>query len=531
MSYQGVLAENDGTPFQGDREMTFRLYNAITGGTELWMETQMVSFDGGLFNVSLGSVTNLDLAFDQPYFLGITVEAGDELSPRTAMEAAPYSMNAAKKYALDSRDGNTENMVYAANNKRVGINIQSPLVTLDVRAPGDSIASMFLRAEEWNSEGDYSQIFFGDGNHYIRGEFAKGTTIHDVDQITLTGNSVVIPTSLGIRTNGERPTSRLHVSGANSEFRVHPDFGGTATSLVGTFNAYNTVGALVRFTSEQAPNGKYYDIGTNDSGNFVVQTQGSRSLLVEPGAITLPDDGDIFGLDKVVGFNDLRFYATDDDRPDMIMRESGAVGIGPGWIPNARLSVIGDDETSSDFLFATRAPGNNDVFTISKAGNIRVSGNFTVTNGAKNFALDHPLDPANMTLYHNAVESPGYVTYYNGTVKMDANGAGWVELPDYFEALNNDFHYQLTCVGGFAQVYIGEEIKDNRFRIEGGKPGMKVSWQVTASRADAWAQDHPYEVEVEKTGHEKGKFYYPEGYGGTQADRINSGELKMSTDQ
>ena len=42
---------------------------------------------------------------------------------------------------------------------------------------------------------------------------------------------------------------------------------------------------------------------------------------------------------------------------------------------------------------------------------------------------------------------------------------------------------------------------------------MKVSWQVSARRDDPWAHDHPYKAEEDKEPQDKGKYYYPEGYG------------------
>ncbi len=62
-----------------------------------------------------------------------------------------------------------------------------------------------------------------------------------------------------------------------------------------------------------------------------------------------------------------------------------------------------------------------------------------------------------------------------------------------------DFRYQLTCVGGYAPVYVAEEIQGNRFKIAGGKPGLKVSWQVSGVRHDTYARNHPLQVEVSKT--------------------------------
>ena len=102
---------------------------------------------------------------------------------------------------------------------------------------------------------------------------------------------------------------------------------------------------------------------------------------------------------------------------------------------------------------------------------------------------------------------------YNGNIVLDEKGEAWVELPPYFDALNKDFRYQLTCIGGFAQVYIAEEISENRFKIAGGMAGLKVSWLVTGVRQDPYAEQHPVKVEEEKSVADRGKFLQPEAYG------------------
>ncbi len=68
---------------------------------------------------------------------------------------------------------------------------------------------------------------------------------------------------------------------------------------------------------------------------------------------------------------------------------------------------------------------------------------------------------------------------YVGNVETDDKGGAVVTLPDYFDALNQDFTYQLTSIGQFAQATISEEIHENRFSIKTDKPNIKVSWQVT----------------------------------------------------
>ncbi len=147
------------------------------------------------------------------------------------------------------------------------------------------------------------------------------------------------------------------------------------------------------------------------------------------------------------------------------------------------------------------------------SGNVQVAGNLSVT-GAKSFVIDHPLDPANKYLYHAAVEAPDMMNLYTGIVALDKKGTAWVELPSYFEALNKDFRYTLTAVGAPGpNLYIVQEIKGNRFRIAGGTGGMKVSWMVTGTRNDPYAQAHPMKAEVAKSSAERGTYLYPEGYG------------------
>lgn len=153
------------------------------------------------------------------------------------------------------------------------------------------------------------------------------------------------------------------------------------------------------------------------------------------------------------------------------------------------------------------------------AGDVSVLG--TLSKFAGSFKIDHPLDPANKYLYHSFVESPDMKNIYDGVVTLDTNGKAIVELPDWFAALNGDFRYQLTCVGGFAPVYIAEEIADNRFTIAGGIPGLKVSWQVTGIRQDPYAEQHRIPVEEDKPLEERGTYLYPEGYGQPATMRPN----------
>ena len=109
------------------------------------------------------------------------------------------------------------------------------------------------------------------------------------------------------------------------------------------------------------------------------------------------------------------------------------------------------------------------------------------------------MDPENQYLLHSFVESSERKNFYDGIVMLDAKGEAVVVLPEWFEVINQDFRYQLTCIVDHAPVYIRREIHNHRFTISGGKPDMKVSWAVTGIRKDVWAQAHPMEVSVKKS--------------------------------
>jgi hypothetical protein len=145
-------------------------------------------------------------------------------------------------------------------------------------------------------------------------------------------------------------------------------------------------------------------------------------------------------------------------------------------------------------------------------GDVAVNGNLSKTTGS--FKIDHPLDPANKYLYHSFVESPDMMNIYNGNAVLDKRGRAWIELPEWFESLDREFRYQLTAIGAPGlNLYIAQKIEGNRFRIAGGKPGMKVSWQVTGVRQDPYAEAHRIKVEEDKPSYERGFYLHPEEYG------------------
>lgn len=118
---------------------------------------------------------------------------------------------------------------------------------------------------------------------------------------------------------------------------------------------------------------------------------------------------------------------------------------------------------------------NSDQTTRNAAGNflgdVEIFGNLSKSGGS--FKIDHPLDPANKYLSHSFVESPDMKNMYDGSIVTDRTGIAVVTLPDWFEALNRDFRYQLTVIGQFAQAIIAREVINNQFIIRTDKPSVK----------------------------------------------------------
>jgi hypothetical protein len=174
-----------------------------------------------------------------------------------------------------------------------------------------------------------------------------------------------------------------------------------------------------------------------------------------------------------------------------------------------------------------------EMFRVDSSGNGYFAGNLNVkgmlSKGSGSFKIDHPLDPASKYLSHSFVESPDMMNVYNGNIMTDNHGIATVVLPDYFEALNRDFRYQLTVIGQFAQAIVKQEIKNNRFIIKTNKPSVKVSWQVTGIRHDAYADANRIPVEEEKPPREQGHYLHPELFGASEQQAIGAGLPTPST--
>lgn len=253
-------------------------------------------------------------------------------------------------------------------------------------------------------------------------------------------------------------------------------------------------------------------------GAAVVIQQNALGSGLESAILRGTNDADAV-VGSTVGFGSAGSFLVSNPLSESAALFASHDGSGPGLSAENlddghAISATKSGSSGHAGLFHTTTAGNPDATVkiihadpaaaaLDVDGNVFFSGDLTaddilaatITAGAKAFRIDHPLDPKNKYLKHISIETDEMMNLYTGNVILDKKGKAVVQLPEWFEALNCDFRYHLTCVGKHGRVYISKEINNGEFEIAGGKKGMKVSWQITGTRHDQFAKNNPLEVE------------------------------------
>ena len=109
LNFQGILLDDDGgTVRDSTYDITFRIFDAASGGAELWSETQTLPTENGLFNTFLGKDTPVPgSVFDEPTrWLEIELVGVGAYSPRNPIGSVAYA------YRVESVNGATGGSIY-----------------------------------------------------------------------------------------------------------------------------------------------------------------------------------------------------------------------------------------------------------------------------------------------------------------------------------------------------------------------------------------------------------------------------------
>jgi microcystin-dependent protein len=94
INFQGRFIDN-GSPKIGTDKITFKIYNVKDGGSALWTEEDNVSFEAGVFSISLGTISPLDINFNQDLWVEMMITSSSTtLSPRQRLNSVPYAFYA-----------------------------------------------------------------------------------------------------------------------------------------------------------------------------------------------------------------------------------------------------------------------------------------------------------------------------------------------------------------------------------------------------------------------------------------------------
>ena len=90
LNLQGKLTDSSDSALTGTYNMTFKIYDVVTGGTELWVSANnsVTTDSDGVYNFIL---TGVNLTFDIEYYLGVKVANDAEMTPRINLTSSPYA--------------------------------------------------------------------------------------------------------------------------------------------------------------------------------------------------------------------------------------------------------------------------------------------------------------------------------------------------------------------------------------------------------------------------------------------------------
>ncbi|HEC79576.1 MAG TPA: hypothetical protein ENI34_10650 [candidate division WOR-3 bacterium] len=525
LNYQGYLTDTLQIPIDDTLDMIFRIYDASTGGNELWNETQTgVIIERGVFSVILGSVN----AIPDSVFTGGTdrwlelVVDGDTLSPRTRIVSVGYAYTATysdtAEYARNaSADndwvrGTPDSVLFTANylgiarggagNVLYGDSAHTHVnlgVACTTGVSGQNYCYATIGGGYRNVASGYYSTVDGGVWNTARDSF---TTIGG--GYSNTANNSYTTVSGGFRNIADSSNATVGGGYFNTASGFSATVGGGYGNTAG--GNYATVSGGVNNTTMDTLATIAGGVNNKIRANFATIGGGKSNFVY--GIYGIVAGGYIDTIKAsyggiLSGYNNLAGDSLIDTAAvvvggwnNSVTAKYTFVGGGKNNTASGHSATVagGEADTSAaPYSFATNyhtfvdsSDTNSAAFTTSHttaSNQVRAA---AFSTGTLVFTMDHPSDPMNKILNQYAVGSDEVILFYRGVVTIGSDGKTVVNLPDYFDKINKNPMIQLTGVGS-SDIYVAEDVAGNRFVI-GGKPGTKVYWTVTAERKDVHAR-------------------------------------------
>ena len=389
--------------------MTIKLYEDVTGGTPVFTEViGSAAVQNGVFSIEIGatsaSSSDLDqVPFNTTYYVGVTVESGTEMTPRTKLTVSPYSM---AMYGSSNIVPNTGN---------VGLGTLSPQAVVHIKDVENNSGEDLLLIED-NSGGDQIRV---------------------EDDGTLTLPTIGSKVGIGTAT----PSAMLDISSAGSsdDFVVIKDGSNNQKFVVESDGTLTlpTVGSKVGIGTA-TPSAMLDISSAGSSDDFVVIKDGSNNqkfVVESDGTLTLPTVGSKVGIgtatpsamldissagssdDFVVikdGSNNQKFVVENDG--SLIIPDGGSVGVGTS-APAAALDI---KASSNQDVLSIKTSDGTEVFDVDASGDMTLNDDLVLGSGGTiTFA-----DGSALVSPYSSLASLGISTNNDAIINADTDGNG-----------------------------------------------------------------------------------------------------------
>lgn len=464
ISYQGVYTDTTGTPKPDSTySFTFRLYDVGTGGTALWTETKSLQTKKGLFSTNLGDVTALTLPFTAPYWLGIEVGGSPELSPRTRLTAAAYSLRSLKADTAAYAGGAILNLPYTgtASTTTPAFTITNTGIGQAAHFKNSNPTSLFVPTVYVESKGMNNGLWSSIDTTASVASAILGTT--KGNGYAVTGNADNASgggTGVYGRSNGTgKGVYGVAIGSGSAVEGVN-----TGTGWAGRFQISNTSSTSDAVSVSTNGSGAGVYVGTTGTGNGIVSLVGNTSSAANAVHAVMSGSGyAVFGLSVGTG-GGVRGDVTTGSLPAVYGTAAGAgqavQGTNTGTGSAGRF-IVSNASSSADAVFVqTNGTGNALECRITNSSSsspavfgttsgLGRAGTFTLTNSSNGSAAIYAstlgtgsaayFETANASstapaLQVSTVGGTGIAGSFNGRVKVNVlEILGGSDLAEPFE--------------------------------------------------------------------------------------------------